>query len=276
MNEDRIHRVASEDGAEIAGRVPGEGPPLVLVHGGLGDGEDSWRFLLPFLVERFTCYLVSTRGRGLSPPHPDVSRERLVEDLVAFADSIGEPVGLMGHSSGATLALGAAADAERVSGLALYEPPLTELAPEDVLRRFEDASKRTRHANEEGRPADGAQVFFEDIALANDQELAMLAAANATQFVAANVPAVLEEIAQSGFPRLSDMDLLERVDMPVLLLEGSDTHPFYADIVRELDERLGDSRVREVAGAGHLGPLLAAEAVAEELARFFAETLPTA
>jgi hypothetical protein len=34
-----VHRTISADGTEIAGRVHGQGPPLVLVHGGLGDGE---------------------------------------------------------------------------------------------------------------------------------------------------------------------------------------------------------------------------------------------
>ncbi len=64
MDEDRIHAAVSDDGTKIAGRVQGRGSPLVLVHGGLGDGDVAWLFMLPFLVEHFTCYLLSTRGRG--------------------------------------------------------------------------------------------------------------------------------------------------------------------------------------------------------------------
>jgi pimeloyl-ACP methyl ester carboxylesterase len=33
---DRVQRAVSADGTEIAGHVFGQGPPLVLVHGGLG------------------------------------------------------------------------------------------------------------------------------------------------------------------------------------------------------------------------------------------------
>ena len=66
MDDDQIHVAVSNDGTKIAGRVQGQGAPIVLVHGGLGDGEVSWFFMLPFLVEHFTCYLMSTRGRGLS------------------------------------------------------------------------------------------------------------------------------------------------------------------------------------------------------------------
>ena len=63
MSEERIQRAVSVDGTEIAGRVLGQGPPLVLVHGGWGDGEVAWEALLPHLTDRFTCYLPSTRGR---------------------------------------------------------------------------------------------------------------------------------------------------------------------------------------------------------------------
>lgn len=125
MNEGRIHRAISDDGTEIAGRVQGQGPPLVLVHGGLGDGDFSFRFMLPFLVDHFTCFSMSTRGRGLSGDSADHSRARLSVDVAAFVKSVGEPVALFGHSSGAALAIGSAAlAAEDVVALALYEPPL--------------------------------------------------------------------------------------------------------------------------------------------------------
>ena len=76
MSENQIQIVASTDGTKIAGRVQGQGEPLVLVHGGLGDGDAPWLFMLPFLVEQFTCYLMSTRGRGRSGDNADHSRER--------------------------------------------------------------------------------------------------------------------------------------------------------------------------------------------------------
>ena len=86
MDERRIQRAVSADGTEIVGRVIGQGPPLVLVHGAIGDGEFAWTELLPHLTDRFTCYLPSTRGRGLSGDHPDHSLPRLQEDVDAFAD----------------------------------------------------------------------------------------------------------------------------------------------------------------------------------------------
>jgi pimeloyl-ACP methyl ester carboxylesterase len=125
MTEERIHRAVSVDGTEIAGRVRGEGPPLVLVHGGIGDGEIAWEALWPHLADRYTCYLPSTRGRGLSADSPDHSPPRLEEDVTAFVDSIGEPAGVVCWSGSGTWVLGAAARSACVAAVAAYEPFVT-------------------------------------------------------------------------------------------------------------------------------------------------------
>ncbi|MBA0126378.1 alpha/beta hydrolase [Haloechinothrix sp. YIM 98757] len=267
MDTCRIHRAISADGTEIAGRVHGHGPPLVLVPGGPADGETAWPALLPHLSEHFTCYAINTRGRGLSGDHPDHSRERLVADVVAFVESIGDEVLLFGHSAGGTHALEAAAHTSAVGALALYEPTLTELADEKVPARFSDAFARVRRAVDEGRPADGAWIFLEELAMANDTERAILSEVDAVREMAPLVPVVLEEQEQSGLPRLTDLALLERVTMPVLLLHGSRTNPFYTGVVTDLAGRIADCRVREIAGVGHLGPEIEPEPVAAELVR---------
>ena len=85
---DRVHRTTSRDGTEIGGWVVGSGPPLVLVHGGLGDGNPAMDVMVPFLSQHFTCYCMSTRGRGMSGDHPDHSRERMYEDVAAFVSGV--------------------------------------------------------------------------------------------------------------------------------------------------------------------------------------------
>lgn len=55
MNENRTHRAVSADGTGITARVQGQGPPLVLLPAGPGDSVTSWRYVLPFLSESFTC-----------------------------------------------------------------------------------------------------------------------------------------------------------------------------------------------------------------------------
>jgi pimeloyl-ACP methyl ester carboxylesterase len=98
------------------------------------------------------------RGRALSADHPDHTRERLVEDIVAFVESSGDSVFLFGHLAGGTHTLEAAAHTSALGTLALSEPALMELADEAQFAPFSDAGARVRRAVAEGRPADGAWI----------------------------------------------------------------------------------------------------------------------
>jgi pimeloyl-ACP methyl ester carboxylesterase len=265
MRPDRMHQAVSPDGTRIVGGVHGHGPPLVLVPGGPADGETGWLALLPSLSEHFTCYTINTRGRGPSGDHPDHSRGRIVEDIVAFVEGIGDSVLLFGHSAGGAHALEAAANTAAVRALALYEPTLVELAEPDLRARFDDAFVRTRQAVRDGRPADGARIFLEELALANDDELSVLADVGAAEEMAPLLPVALREAARSGPPQLTELSLLDEITMPVLLLHGSRTHPFYRRVACQVAERLADCRLRELPGLGHLGPEIAPEPVTHEL-----------
>ena len=159
VGDDRIHSTKSADGTEIAGHVRGSGRPLVLVHGGLGDGNPDMNMMLPFLVGHFRCFLMNTRGRGLSADSNDHSRERMYEDVVAFADSIGEPTILFGHSSGATWVLGAISRSRSCVGAALYEPALPVARP--VIT--EEAYERFASVLGEGRAAEAALLSLDAV-----------------------------------------------------------------------------------------------------------------
>src|SRR5262245_38785283 len=159
MTEERIHRAVSADGTELAGRVQGQGPPLVLVHGAIGDGAIAWEALLPQLTDRFTCYLPSTRGRGLSADNPDHSPPRLEEDVTAFVDSIGEPVYLVGWSGSGAWVLGAAAHSDSVAAVAAYEPVLITVMGEDDLAHTLGTMEQMGAAVAEGRLVDAVRAF---------------------------------------------------------------------------------------------------------------------
>lgn len=272
--EREIHRAVSDDGTELAGHVQGHGPPLVLVHGGLGDGEESWDTLLPILTDRFTCYTMSTRGRGLSGHSSDHSPERLVEDVTAYAESVGEPVGLMGLSTTVTLA--AAAKTDAIGAVAVYEPAVAKTLNEDDTVRIEETYARIAEAAAEERLADAARELIELVG--NDDEVATLSATEYFDAAGRNVPVHLTEVEQSAHseaPGWTDPSVLARIRVPVLLLLGSRTalDDWMPDSVRYLVDHLAEPHVRELASAGHLGPYCEPEGVAEELVRFFEELL---
>ena len=64
------------------------------------------------------CRGSAREGRGDSP---DYHFNREVEDVVAVAEAIGEPVFLLGHSYGGLLSMEATLLTDRVSRLILYE-----------------------------------------------------------------------------------------------------------------------------------------------------------
>lgn len=272
MNDTRIHRTVSADGTEIAGRVVGEGPALVLVHGGIGDGEVAWDALTPHLTDRFTCYLPSTRGRGLSGDDPDHSPARLEDDVTAFVDSIGEPVHLVGWSGSGAWVLGTAARSEAVAAAAVYEPTVIPLMGESDLARTRGTMERVGSAAAEGRLEDAVRVFMTWIC--SDQEIAAL---ERTDFVgrwASRVPAMLRFIqadaAYAGV-RSTDPAELARVAAPLLVLRGRETRlgTFFTDTTRYVTQHVTGTQAWELPGVGHFAPVLAPQSLAEELVTFF-------
>lgn len=270
MDTDRIHRTTSHDGTTIAGAVHGEGPPLVLVHGSLEDGDFMWKELLPFL-DGFTCYLMSTRSRGRSDEHPDLSPQRLVEDVTAFADSIGEPVGLFGESAGGMLALGAAARARAVSAVAAYEPVVLEAMGEEDAAGLEESLTAVGEIAAAGRLAEAAKMFADP--LLNDEERAALSGADYFEQTGRYVPLLLREIelAQNAAEGPTHPSVLAQIEAPVLAMNGerSALHAWFSRGVRHVTDHAPHARARQIPGAGHWGPVLSPEPIARELVSFF-------
>jgi pimeloyl-ACP methyl ester carboxylesterase len=278
MSDDRMHRAVSADGTEIAGRVEGQGPSLVLVQSTVHDGAWAWDALLPHLTGRFTCYLPSLRGRGSSGDSPDHSPPRFQEDVDAFVDSIGEPVFLLGWSEGANLALGAAANSGAVAAVVAYEPTVYALLGDDDLARFGAAIEQQMEAVADGRALDAAQIFLRFVC--TDDEFATLDQAYKDRQAGIH-PLVMEEIQQEASydgPPPTDPRVLARIEAPVLVLVGQQTRldTFLGDSAQHVAQHVAASRVRELPDVGHYAPMVAPAPVAKELISFFESIRHTA
>lgn len=271
MSNQRTHYGTTTDGVTIGGTVHGQGPPLVFWHGAYGDGELDWQALLPHLTDRFTCYLPSWRGRGLSDEHPDLSYGRRVDDVVDYVDSLEEPTGLVGWSGGANPAVAAAAArSDSLNALALLEPTMGSVMDEQERVIFRGAVARMGELAAEGKLTDAlrAAAGFPF----NDEEFAV--ADDADYFEAAgryvpNLLNVFQQLMEYEGPIADDPAVLGAISTPVLVVHGADTKPFWIRSARHVANHVPNARIKQIPAAGHAAPLTHPEALAETLTEFF-------
>lgn len=122
------HTVVSADGTRIAYDRTGDGPPVILVGGALSYRRFGlFGRLATLLAPTCTVLNYDRRGRGDSseatPFDAATAVRREIEDIAALVDAAGGPTTLWGLSSGAALALRAAAADVGVARVSVYEPP---------------------------------------------------------------------------------------------------------------------------------------------------------
>ncbi|MFJ8809354.1 alpha/beta fold hydrolase [Streptomyces sp. NPDC102490] len=150
-------RVASADGTEIAFEQSGSGPAVVLVASALADRSDTTK-LAALLAQHFTVINYDRRGRGASGDTHDYSPDREIEDIAALVEHLGGSASLFGSSSGAVLALRAAAAGVNVDRLALYEPPFVVAEGDDGPPK--DLAQQITVMLAEGRHSDAVKYFM--------------------------------------------------------------------------------------------------------------------
>jgi pimeloyl-ACP methyl ester carboxylesterase len=135
-----IGSTASTDGTQIGWEQTGQGPAIVVVHGGFRAAE-HYRALAAALSPRFTVVAYDRRGRGASGPalagaHDGIDVE--LADLEAVLRATGA-TRVFGHSAGAVIALEAALRLPVIQRLAVFEPPISAELPVAWLPAFERA-----------------------------------------------------------------------------------------------------------------------------------------
>jgi pimeloyl-ACP methyl ester carboxylesterase len=95
------------NGARIWYATCGSGPPVVLLHGALGSGED-WANQVPALIERgYRAILIDSRGQGRSTRDArPLTYELMAADVLAVMDALAiEKAAVVGWSDGAIIGL---------------------------------------------------------------------------------------------------------------------------------------------------------------------------
>jgi len=154
-----MNTVTSKDGTTIAFDRLGDGPPVILVCGGSTDRMSN-ASLADLLAEHFTVFNYDRRGRGDSGDTSSYAVERELEDIDAVIDAAGGSAFLYGTSSGAGLALEAAASGLDITKLALWEPPFildeSSRPPQDQVERYNEMIAA-------GRRGDAVEFFMRQV-----------------------------------------------------------------------------------------------------------------
>lgn len=205
--------VTSHDHTPIAYEREGSGPPLVLI-----EPSGHYRDLTAFeglrlgLATRFTVYTYDRRGRGESGDGPEYHPDREVEDLAALIDRITSPVQVYGYSSGALLALRAAALGLPIAKMALLEPPLQEPNSDP-----DPLTNALAALISDDRRSDAVEHFHRSIGVP-DEYLVDMRSSPAFQKMVQIAPTLVYDcqISDSTTP-----ELLAEVEVPTLILDSA-------------------------------------------------------
>jgi pimeloyl-ACP methyl ester carboxylesterase len=252
-----METVTSRDGTSIAFERLGDGPPVVLVCGGSVDRMSN-AALAQRLSTELTVLNYDRRGRGDSGDTPPYALDREIEDLAAVIGAAGGSAGVWGSSSGAVLAMMAAAELP-VTKLAMWEPPYI---PEGVPRPPEDQVERYEAMLAEGRRGDAVEFFMAEVVRLPPEFVAGARTQPfwaATEALAHTLPYDARIMGDYRIP----VDVAAAVDVPALVLAGGADMPFMRDTATALAHALPKGEARFLDGQGHdvdpdvLAPVLA-------------------
>ncbi len=282
--------VVSKDGTVIGYRQMGDGPGVILFHGG-ANASQSYSKLGADLSDAFTVYIPDRRGRGLSGPFGDnYSMRREVEDVDALLTET-EAHNVFGLSSGGLIALQAALDLRSIRKAVINEPPLD--VDNSIMTMLQSFLPRFDREIGEGKIADATVTLLKDfgalflpgalqpvVNIAPRSVLAWLSREilrrDAKNVTGDNVP--LEALIptfhfdyQLVVEMQGTLESFEAVPADVLLLGASKSPAFLKHTLDALEDVIPHVHRIELQGLSHGAALDGGkpERVAHELRRFF-------
>lgn len=261
-----MEMVTSQDGARIAFDRMGDGPPLIEVMGATATramaGQD-----IEHLAQDFTIFTYDRRGRGDSSDRAPYAVAREIEDLAALIEEAGGSAFVLGHSSGAVLALEAAKQGLPIRKLALYEPPF--IIDDSRPPLPSDYVSQLRRFIAEGRP-ESALEYFMTVAVGIPAEyIGGMKNSPYWQRSVAAAHTISYDGEIMGDTMRGNPDTLARfagVTIPTLVMVGSESPPYQQNAVQTLANLLPNGYYRSMEGQDHG---VAAEVLAPVLAEFF-------
>ena len=252
------------EGLLIACERAGEGPPLVLLQGFVGDARSTWGRQIDDLSDEFTVVAWDVPGAGRSSDPPEsFTLSDYADCLAGFLNALGlGRVHMVGLSFGGAIGLEFCRRyATRMMSLVLAGAYAgwTGSLPSEVANQRLQQSLRAAHLPPSEFAATMLPTMF-STAAANDR---------IDEFATS-----LLEFHPSGFAAMAlacaaDLrDVLPRVDVPVLLLYGDEDRRAPPSVGEALHAVLPSSQLVVMPGVGHVSSVEAAERFNLEVRQF--------
>jgi pimeloyl-ACP methyl ester carboxylesterase len=229
-------------------RELGLGHPILVVHGGMSD-EAPWLRVAESMAGRYRIVLVRRRLYRLELTVPvEQAMAEQVSEVLDIAQRLGQPCVIVGHSSGAIVALEAmAADPVAFAGGILYEPP----SPLDDLPLGKATTlPQARAALAAGHVGRALQIFLRE-----GVEVSPLVGA------AAPAMALLPEVRRYVPRQIDDFasilhlgvrsDTYRHIEQPLWFLTGARSPAHLQRRCQQLTSLLPRADLVELPGVGH-------------------------
>jgi pimeloyl-ACP methyl ester carboxylesterase len=251
-------------GLRIAYERAGAGPPLVLLHGYVGDGPTLWRPQLDTLSDDFTVIAWDAPGAGASSDPPEsFGIAGYADALAGFVTALGlESPHVAGLSFGGILAIAFhgrhPAVASRLVLASAYAGWSGSLPAEVVTQRLQQAMALSELPPDEfvaallptmfsdGTPPETVDAFGESMRAFHPAGFRAMARASA------------ENVREA----------LPRIDVPTLLVYGDQDVRAPLPVAEDLHRSIAGSTLVLLPGAGHVANLEAPEAFDQAVRSF--------
>jgi pimeloyl-ACP methyl ester carboxylesterase len=250
--------VVSLDGTKIAFDRTGHGQPIILVMGAF-NARPTGVPLAAALESQLTVFNYDRRGRGASGDTPPYAVAREVEDIEALIREAGGSASVFGYSSGANLALEAAASGLNITKLAVYEAPF--MVGDGAPRPPKDIADQLAKLISSGRRGEAVELFQTRLVGIPEAVVAQMRHAPFRPALEAMAHTLVYDATLLGDFQLP-MARLQTIKSPTLAVYGGDSPAFIGRAAQALAAAVPDGRDRALDGQSHdivpsaLGPVL--------------------